>query len=111
MIGSFSNTSLDTNQAKYLNYTVTYDDGAVIEQYDKLDSGDIVTLKVRVEYKTDLNPEDLPSETSSITFTYTSNYVQADGNAKARNRNGTPVGYAVQIYGRFKCTQKFLNSV
>ena len=99
MIGSLSNTSLTTNQAKYLAYTVTYDDGAAIEQYDKLDSGDMVTLKVRVEYKTDLNPEDLPSELAEITFEYTSNYVQADSNAKARNRNGTPVGYAVQIYG------------
>jgi len=99
MIGSLSSTSLTTNQAKYLDYSVTYDDGAVIEQYDRLDSGDMVTLKVRVEYKTDLNPEDLPSEPTEITFEYTSNYVQADGNAKARNRNGTPVGYAVQIYG------------
>ena len=99
MIGSLSNTSLTTNQAKYLNYNVTYDDGATIEQYDKLDSGDMVTLKVRVEYKTDLNPEDLPSDPSTVTLTYTSNYVQADRNAKARNRNGTPVGYAVQIYG------------
>ena len=99
MIGSLSNTSLTTNQAKYLAYTVTYDDGAVIEQYDKLDSGDMVTLKVRVEYKTDLNPEDLPSEPAEITFEYTSNYVQADSNAKNRTRNGTPLGYAVQIYG------------
>ena len=99
MIGSLSNTSLTTNQAKYLNYSVTYDDGATIEQYDKLDAGDMVTLKVRVEYKTDLNPEDLPTETSVASFTYTSNYVQADSNAKARTRNGTPVSYAVQIYG------------
>ena len=99
MIGSLSNTSLTTNQAKYLNYSVTYDDGAAIERYDKLDAGDMVTLKVRVEYKTDLNPEDLPTETSVVAFTYTSNYIQADGNAKAKNRNGTPVGYAVQIYG------------
>ncbi len=86
MIGSLSNTSLTTNQAKYLAYTVTYDDGAAIEQYDKLDAGDMVTLKVRVEYKTDLNPEDLPTENTPVTLTYTSNYVQADGNAK--NRNG-----------------------
>ena len=99
MIGSLSNTSLTTNQAKYLNYSVTYDDGTAIEQYDKLDAGETVTLKVRVEYKTDLNPEDLPSDPSPVTLTYTSNYVQADGNAKERNRNGTPVGYAVQIYG------------
>jgi len=85
MIGSLSNTSLTTDQEKYLNYSVTYSDGATIEQYDKLNSGETVTLKVRVEFKTDLNPEDLPGEGANVSLTYTSNYVQADGNAKDRN--------------------------
>ena len=102
MIGSLSNTSLTTNQAKYLAYTVTYDDGAAIEQYDKLDAGDMVTLKVRVEYKTDLNPEDLPSEPAEITFEYTSNYVQADENAKNRRVAlgiGDTVNYTTSMNG------------
>lgn len=102
MIGSLSNTSLTTNQAKYLAYTVTYNDGATIEQYDKLDSGETVTLKVRVEYKTDLNPEDLPSEPAEITFTYTSNYVQADGNSKNRKKVlgiGDTVNYTTTMNG------------
>ena len=99
MIGSLSNTSLTANQAKYLRYGITYFDGAEIEQYDRLDAGDTATLKVRVEYRTDINPEDLPSDPSVVVLTYSSNYVQADENAKDRNRNGTPVGYAVQIYG------------
>ena len=99
MIGSLSNTSLTANQAKYLRYSVTYFDGAEIEQYDKLEVGDTATLKVRVEYRTDINPEDLPNAPSVVELTYSSNYVQADGNAKDRNRNGIPVGYAVQIYG------------
>ncbi len=77
MIGSLSNTSLTTNQAKYLNYSVTYDDGVGIEQYDRLDAGEKETLKVRIEYKTDLTPEDLPSDSSTVTLTYTSNYEQA----------------------------------
>ena len=95
MIGSLSNTSLTTNQAKYLDYTVTYSDGAVIEQYDKLDSGETITLKVRVEYKTDLNPEDLPSTAESTSFTYESNYVQADSNAKNRNKIPLHIGDTV----------------
>ena len=104
MIGSLSNTSLNTNQAKYLNYTVTYSDGAVIEQYDKLDSNETVTLKVRVEYKTDLNPEDLPTENTPVTLTYTSNYVQADENAKNRNtiaslNIGDTVNYTTTMNG------------
>ena len=98
MIGNLSNTLLDTNQAKYLNYSVTYSDGATIEQYDKLNSNETITLKVRIEFKTDLNPEDLPSETTMVTLTYESNYVQADSNAKVRKKI-TQVGYAVQIFG------------
>ena len=104
LIGSLSNTTLTTNQAKYLNYTVTYSDGAVIEQYDKLESGETVTLKVRVEYKTELNPEDLPEDTETITFTYTSNYEQADSNAKNRNtiaslNIGDTVNYTASMNG------------
>ena len=104
MIGSLSNTSLTTTQAKYLNYTVTYSDGAVIEQYDKLDSNETVTLKVRVEYKTDLNPEDLPTENTPVTLTYASNYVQADGNAKNREtvaafNIGDTVNYTTTMNG------------
>ena len=102
MIGSLSNTSLTTNQAKYLDYTVTYSDGATIEQYDKLDSNETVTLKVRVEFKTDLSPEDLPTENTPVTLTYTSNYVQADGNAKNRNvvlGIGDTVNYTTTMNG------------
>ena len=102
MIGSLSNTSLTTTQAKYLNYTVTYSDGATIEQYDKLDSNETVTLKVRVEYKTDLNPEDLPTENTPVTLTYTSNYVQADENAKNRKVAlgiGDTVNYTTTMNG------------
>ena len=102
MIGTLSNTSLTTNQAKYLDYTVTYSDGAVIEQYDKLDSGETVKLKVRLEFKRDLNPEDLPTEGANIALTYSSNYMQADENAKDRNRNwaiGDTVNYSTSMNG------------
>ena len=102
MIGSLSNTPLTTIQAKYLDYTVTYSDGATIEQYDKLDSNETVTLKVRVEYKTDLNPEDLPTENTPVTLTYTSNYVQADSNAKNRKVAlgiGDTVNYTTTMNG------------
>ena len=98
MIGSLSNTSLTTNQSKYLNYKVTYSDGVEIEQYDRLNAGETEKLKVRVEFKKDLNPEDLPGEGATINLTYTSNYVQADSNAKDRNRI-YPINYGVQIYG------------
>ena len=93
MIGSLSNTTLTTEQAKYLDYKVTYSDGATIEQYDKLESGETETLKVRVEFKSE--PEELPSTAQQITFTYTSNYVQADSNAKERNTATPPVSLTI----------------
>ena len=104
MIGTLSNTSLTTNQAKYLDYKVTYSDGAEIEQYDKLDAGETVKLKVRLEFKKTVNPEDLPEEGTSISLTYTSNYVQADSNAKDRNRIELPnigdtVNYTTSMNG------------
>ena len=99
MIGSLSNSTLTTDQAKYLDYTVTYSDGAEIEQYDKLEAGDTETLKVRVEFKSD--PEQLPSTASAISLTYTSTYVQADNNAKARNTvTPEPSGPTVQNLAR-----------
>ena len=85
MIGSLANTTLTTAQAKYLDYKVTYSDGAVIEQYDRLDAGETVKLKVRVEFKTGVAIADLPTDNTAITLTYTSAYIQADGNAKDRN--------------------------
>ena len=100
MIGSLSNTPLTTEQAVYLNYNVTYSDGAVIEQYDKLDSGETVTLKIRVEYKAGLAPSDIPQTTQTTTFTYTLNYVQADRNAKNRNwAIGDTVNYTTTMNG------------
>ena len=95
MIGSLSNTSLTPEQAVYLDYNVTYSDGAVIEQYDKLNSGETVKLRIRVEYKTGLAPENILQTTQTTTFTYTLNYVQADRNAKDRNKIPLQIGDTV----------------
>ena len=78
-------STLTADQEKYLDYTVTYSDGAVIEQYDTLAAGATETLKVRVEFKRDITANDLPATADQITLTYASEYVQADTNAKARN--------------------------
>ncbi|MBP3597125.1 MAG: SGNH/GDSL hydrolase family protein [Clostridia bacterium] len=86
MIGSLSNTTLTTEQAEYLNYTVTYSDGTPIEQYDILAANTSDTLKIRLEFRTDIEPEDLPETAEQITLIYTSNYVQADIHAKSRNK-------------------------
>lgn len=113
MVSTLSNTTLTTEQAKYLNYTVTYSDGATIEQYDRLNSGDTVTLKVRLEYKKNISASDLPATAETISMTYTLNYVQADENAKDRNEviplaEGNAVNYATSLNGVTLNTWKVL---
>ncbi|MBQ3414489.1 MAG: Ig-like domain-containing protein [Clostridia bacterium] len=87
MVGSLVNTALASPQSNYFNYTVTYSDGSPIEQYDKLPANTTDTLKIRVEFRTDINPGDLPETAQEVSLTYTSTYVQANNNAKTRNRH------------------------
>ena len=79
---------LTTAQAKLINYTVTYADqgGTAIQVGDKLSKsgatisgiGDTRTIKVRVEYNTDLTGADLNAvgENMALTLTFGLNYVQ-----------------------------------
>lgn len=82
-------SALTTDQKKYLDYTIKYSDGTEIEQYDKLPAGTTETITVKLLFKNDesVNPSDLPSTNQvGISLSYSTNYVQADNNAKARNR-------------------------
>ena len=81
MIDSFSNTGLTEAQQKYLQYTVTYSDGGAFANKQYLKHGVTETYKVRVSYKTDINPADLPQTNQTITLTFSVNYVQADSTA------------------------------
>lgn len=77
-------SSLTAEQSEYVSYSITYSDGAPVEQYDRLAANSTETLKIRVEFKEDVDPEDLPETDQEIIITYTADYVQADGNAKDR---------------------------
>ncbi|MBR4619028.1 MAG: hypothetical protein IKO49_06955 [Bacilli bacterium] len=79
---------------KMFRYTVTYADGSAIEDYHLLakKSGSTPTretYKVRVEYRNDseINISDLADIDADTTyyFKFSTNYVQADTNAIARN--------------------------
>ena len=85
MIDSFSNTGLTTAQQKYLQYTVTYNDGGAFANKQYLKHGVTEKYKVRVSYKTDIDPADLPETNQTITLTFSVNYVQADGTAINRS--------------------------
>ena len=74
-----------TNQLPaYARYTATYSDGIEIAPNHLLEAGYSETYKVRVEYRTDIDPEDLPDEVEELSFTFGVQYVQADSNAIER---------------------------
>ena len=75
-------STLTQAQQAYLDYTVTYVNGAAIERYDKLAIGETKTITVRLEFKQDVNPGDLPAEgETGISLSFSEDYVPADGNA------------------------------
>ena len=69
-------SGLTPEQKVYANYTVTYNDGTKVSKGDKLKADTSKTLKVRVEYKKDITPEQLPSESQEVTLTFAMNYIQ-----------------------------------
>ncbi|MBQ3415424.1 MAG: hypothetical protein IJH39_08805, partial [Clostridia bacterium] len=85
-----TNTLTQAQQA-YLDYTITYVNGAAVEQYDKLAAGETKTLTVRLAFKQDIDPQDLPETAQNgISLSYTANYVQADNNAVTKVTSLTP---------------------
>ena len=66
----------------YLTSTVTYADGGIIKQNQKLDHNTSEKIRVRVEFKKDISSSDLPSSgDTSIVFKFIGDYKQADDNA------------------------------
>ena len=88
MIGTLTKT-LKVNNVEietvpeYLNYTVTYEDGGEILENHMLAKGTKETYKIRLEFKTDIDAEDLP-DTTTLSMTVEPTYVQADENAIIR---------------------------
>lgn len=65
-----------TGTSSYITHTVTYSDGTEIRKDDTLAVDETKTLKVRVEYKTDLTAETLPPSDASTTFAVALTYIQ-----------------------------------
>ena len=79
MIDTISNTTLTIDQLKYLNYTVTYNDGQNINNDDLLKAKEKVTFKIRLEYKTDISASDLPeNDIENLILTLEINYKQSN---------------------------------
>ena len=66
----------------YLNSSISYDDGGLIETHHLLEKNQSVKLKVKVEFKKDVFASELPSNgDTTIKFKLVANYTQADENA------------------------------
>ena len=67
-----------TNIPNYINYIITYSDAEEIAENQLLNANSLETYKVRVEYRTDINANDLPSASTSLSLTFGVTYIQAN---------------------------------
>ncbi len=87
MIGTITNklngNEISTNNALpvYLDYSVAYSDRVAIAPNQLLEAGNSETIKVRLAFRTDIDPEDLPTEGATNTLSFGLNYIQAEDNA------------------------------
>ena len=81
MISTISKTGLTTTQAKYLDYTVTYDSGLTLAKNQILKSGKSEYLRVKVAFKKDVTAADLPTSDATLNLNFSLAYQQAESNA------------------------------
>ena len=79
---------LDASQKKYLNYEVTYQNGESITTKQTLSKGTTMPIKVRIEYRRDLNASDLPTGQVVLDLSLTLEYIQSDGTGTSVPNNG-----------------------
>ena len=76
-IDSKLNGATITTLPDYLKYTVTYEDGIELEQNHELLANTTETYKVRLEYRTDININQLPSSNQTLSLEFAVTYRQA----------------------------------
>ena len=86
MLSNIVSTSLTEEQKKYLEYSVSYVDGVQFNNNDLLAAGSKDTISVRVKYRDDVSEDDYPDSDQSFTITLETTYIQADSNAKEREK-------------------------
>lgn len=87
MIDQVGINRLTEAQRKYMTYVVTYSDGMEVKVNDKLKAGTSEKLRVRLAFKGEVAPIDLPAESTALTLVLNTSYVQADENAVDREKN------------------------
>ena len=89
MIESITKTpELTTDQAKYLNYIIEYQNGEQISSKQLVEKDSFVRIKVRVEYRTDILESDMPTTMQYLDLGFTLNYVQSGSKATVVKNHG-----------------------
>ena len=79
---------LTADQAKFLKYEITYQNGESITTKQLLAKDTTMPIKVRIEYRKDLVASDLPTGQVVLDLALTLEYTQSDGTASAVTNNG-----------------------
>ena len=80
---------LTSEQAKYIKYEVTYENGDSISTEQVLESSSSTPIKVRLEYRKDIAASDLPSSATELSLKLTLVYVQSDGSGSSNGSGGS----------------------
>ena len=88
------NPELTAEQAKFLKYEITYQNGESITTKQLLAKDTTMPIKVRIEYRKDLNASDLPAGQVVLDLSLTLEYIQSDGTGSSVNNNGVQVVFA-----------------
>ena len=65
----------------YLNYSITYSDGVQLQENQELKANSSETYKVRIEYKRDIQANQLPETTQTLNLSFSVTYKQATDDA------------------------------
>ena len=77
MVESVLKTQLTEEILKYVRYTITYVDGRTIAKNNLLEAESKVTYQIRIEYRKDIESEDLANEDINLDLTFAVNYIQS----------------------------------
>ena len=75
-VSSTLNGGSISNLPDCLSYSATYSDGITIDANHILAASSSVTYKIRVEFKTDIDEDDLPDSNQTLSFAFGINYIQ-----------------------------------
>ena len=82
---------LTTEQAKFLKYEITYQNGESITTKQLLAKDTTMPIKVRIEYRKDLVASDLPTGQVVLDLSLSLEYIQSDGSGSSVPNSGVQV--------------------